>query len=65
MLAFSGTLSVIAHIDRACISAAAPAIAPELLLSRVQMGMVFGAFALAYAAFEVPSGWRGDVTAAR
>lgn len=65
VVGFAFALSVITYIDRVCIAAAAPAIAGELELSRMQMGMVFSAFTLAYAVFEVPSGWWGDVTGAR
>ena len=65
VLAFGFTLSVITYIDRVCISAAAPSMAAELGLSKLQMGAVFSAFTLAYAAFEVPSGWWGDVAGAR
>ena len=65
VLAFGFTLSVITYIDRVSISAAAPTITTELGLSRLQMGAVFSAFTLAYAAFEVPSGWWGDVRGAR
>lgn len=65
VVAFCFALSVITYIDRVCISAAAPAITGELRLTRVQMGAVFSAFTLAYALFEVPSGWWGDVAGAR
>lgn len=65
VVGFAFALSMITYIDRVCISAAAPAISAELGLSRVQMGFVFSAFTLAYAVFEVPSGWWGDVTGAR
>jgi len=33
----------------------------EFDLTNTQKGMLFSAFALAYALFEVPSGWLGDV----
>jgi len=58
-------LAVITYLDRLCISAAAPAITREFDLSPSQMGYVFSAFTLAYAAFEVPSGWLGDRFGAR
>jgi ACS family glucarate transporter-like MFS transporter len=54
-------LSIITYLDRVAISTAAPAIRDELHLTAVQMGWVFSAFTLAYAAFEIPSGWLGDV----
>src|SRR5262245_45214234 len=51
-------LSFITYLDRAAIGPAAPAILKDLQLSPVQMGYVFSAFGLAYAAFELPSaGW--------
>jgi MFS transporter, ACS family, glucarate transporter len=59
------TLVVITYLDRLCISAAAPTIIREFQLSPSQMGYVFSAFALAYALFEVPSGWLADYIGAR
>ena len=53
-------LGMITYLDRACISTLAPSISAELGLSKVQMGYVFSAFALAYAAFEIPTGWFAD-----
>jgi MFS family permease len=58
-------LSVITYLDRVAISSAAPSIRAELQLSAVQMGWVFSAFTFAYAAFEIPSGWLGDVMGPR
>jgi len=54
------SLSVITYLDRVCMSASAPFIRADLGLDQVKMGYVFGAFALAYALFEVPGGWMGD-----
>ena len=65
VLRFTLVLSVITYLDRVAISSAAPAIRAELGLSAVQMGWVFSAFTLAYAAFEIPSGWLGDVMGPR
>lgn len=65
VLAFAFTLAVVTYLDRICISAAAPFIMADLQLTMLQMGVVFGAFTLAYSLFEVPSGWRGDVVGAR
>src|SRR5262247_2628109 len=53
-------LAFVTYLDRVCISAAAPYITDELHLSTVQMGTVLSAFALAYALFEIPSGWLAD-----
>ena len=58
-------LAVITYLDRLCISAAMPSIAAEFNLSPDQKGWVFSAFAIAYAAFEIPSGWLGDRFGAR
>ena len=57
--------AAIAYLDRVCISTAAPAIKLELGLSDSQMGMVFSAFTLAYALFEIPAGWLADRYGAR
>ena len=59
------TLSIITYLDRLCISAAMPTIAREFNLSPSQKGYVFSAFTLAYAVFEIPSGWLGDYIGAR
>lgn len=53
-------LSLILYIDRAAISTAKGPIASELSLSDAQMGAVFSAFALGYAAAQIPSGWLAD-----
>ena len=53
-------MSVITYLDRVAISVAAPGISKELELTASQMGYVFAVFALAYAVFEIPSGWLGD-----
>jgi ACS family glucarate transporter-like MFS transporter len=53
-------LSLILYIDRAAISSAKGPIAADLSLSDAQMGAVFSAFALGYAAAQVPSGWFAD-----
>jgi ACS family glucarate transporter-like MFS transporter len=48
-------LGMITYLDRACIATLAPDISAEFSLSKVQMGYVFSAFALAYALFEIPT----------
>jgi MFS transporter, ACS family, glucarate transporter len=53
-------LAMITYLDRVCISKLAPNIMADLKLSKVQMGYVFSAFALAYAIFEVPTAWWAD-----
>jgi MFS family permease len=58
-------LAVITYLDRLCISAAMPSMAGEFSLTPDQKGWVFSAFTIAYAAFEIPSGWLGDRFGAR
>jgi len=65
VLRYTLALAVITYLDRVAISSAAPAIRNELGLSLVQMGWVFSVFTFAYAAFEIPSGWLGDVSGPR
>jgi MFS family permease len=65
MLGFALGAMAVAYLDRVCISTAAPAIKAELGLDDAQMGYVFSAFTLAYALFEVPSGWLADRFGAR
>lgn len=60
VVVFAVSLAIIQYIDRVCISQAAPFIAADLELSMQQMGYVFSAFTLAYALFEIPSGYLGD-----
>lgn len=60
VIVFAVTLSILAYIDRVCISQAAPLISQDLGFNKKDMGYVFSAFALAYALFEVPGGWMGD-----
>ena len=65
VVAWTLAIAAIAYLDRICISTAAPAIRAELGLSDGDMGLVFSAFTLAYALFEVPSGWFADRFGAR
>ena len=65
VLAFTTILAIITYLDRVAISTAAPAVRAEMGLDAVQMGWVFSAFTWAYAAFEIPSGWMGDVMGPR
>src|SRR5436305_14356886 len=61
VLGFACSLAMITYLDRVCFGTVAPYIQSEFGLSDEQKGLLFTAFALAYAAFEVPSGWMGDV----
>jgi len=54
-------LAFITIVDRVCISAAKNDIAAELAISELSFGVVFGAFAIGYAIFMLPSGWFGDL----
>ena len=65
VVVFAVTLAILSYIDRVAISKAAPYIERDLGLTHTEMGRVFGAFALAYALFEIPSGWLGDKYGAR
>lgn len=55
-VAFGASLAFLSFLDRAAISQAAPAISRDLHFSDVQMGLIFSAFGITYAAFEIPSG---------
>lgn len=48
-------LAMVTYLDRACMGTLAPWISADLGLSKDQMSLVFSAFALAYAAFEIPT----------
>ena len=61
LLAFTFLLSLITFLDRVAIGAAAGPIRDELQLSPAMLGWAFSAFTFAYAAFEIPTGWLGDV----
>src|SRR5262245_24385623 len=58
-------LSFLTYYDRQCIVRAQESIQNSLSISDEQMGLVFGAFWLAYALFEIPGGWFGDRMGAR
>ena len=53
-------LAVITYLDRVCISVAGPRIQEYLHVGPQQWGWVVGAFAIAYAVFEIPGGWMAD-----
>lgn len=65
VLAVLCSLSVVNYLDRVCIAKSAPFIMTDLGLTKVEMGLVFSAFTLAYALFEVPGGWLGDMIGPR
>src|SRR6266700_1335484 len=53
-------LTLITYLDRISISLVGVRIKSAFKLSNEQFGWVLGAFALAYALFEIPSGILGD-----
>jgi MFS family permease len=65
VVGFGASLAFLSFLDRAAISQAAPSIARDLHLSPAQMGLVFSAFGITYAACEIPSGWLCDRFGAR
>ena len=48
------------YLDRSNLSVAATALAHELGLGPVRLGLVFSAFGWAYACFQIPGGWLVD-----
>src|SRR5579871_3510987 len=61
VLGFVCSLAMITYLDRASMGAVAPYMQKEFGFDDIIKGRIFTAFALAYALFEVPSGWFGDV----
>jgi len=53
-------LAVLSYVQRVAISEAAGPIAHDLHIPKQQMGLIFGAFGLSYALFEIPMGLLGD-----
>ncbi len=60
VLGFACALSMITYLDRVCMGTVMGNMQREFDFDDGQRGVIFSAFALAYAAFEVPSGWLGD-----
>jgi MFS family permease len=60
VLAWACSLSMLTYLDRVCIKDVAPQMREDLGLTTADFKWVFAAFGLAYALFEVPSGWLGD-----
>jgi MFS transporter, ACS family, glucarate transporter len=65
VLGFALAVMGVAYLDRVAIAMAAPAMQADLGLTDSQLGYVFSSFTLAYALFEVPSGWLADRFGAR
>lgn len=60
VLAWFCSLSLITYIDRVCIKQVQGDMQRDLGLTANQFAWAFSAFALAYAIFEIPTGWLGD-----
>lgn len=61
VLAFACSLAMITYLDRVCFGTIVVYIQADFGFSDNLKGLLFSAFTLAYAAFEVPTGWLGDV----
>src|SRR5262249_42281189 len=62
VLGFACSLSMITYLDRVCFGSAISHLVTDLeLSSEAQLKWAITAFAFAYAAFEIPSGWLGDM----
>ena len=55
----------ILYVDRVNIATVAPLVKADLHLSNTQLGLVFSAFAIPYALFQLIGGWIGDRCGAR
>jgi MFS transporter, ACS family, glucarate transporter len=53
-------LSIITFLDRVCMNVVSKYIKADLSLDNQQFGYILGAFSLAYALFEIPTGIMGD-----
>ena len=60
VLALLFLLILVMYFDRLCIAVAGPRIQQELGITPKYWGWVIGAFTIAYALFEIPSGTLGD-----
>lgn len=66
VLGFACALSMILYLNRACMGAGAKAFVRDLGLTSISdLNWVFAAFTVAYALFEIPGGWLGDVRGPR
>jgi ACS family glucarate transporter-like MFS transporter len=57
--------NLLGYMDRVCISVLAPKLRSELGFSASDIGLIFGAFGLSYALFQVPWGMIADRRSAR
>lgn len=58
-------LSVITYLDRVCMNVVSKYVKADLGLNNEEFGYILGAFSLAYALFEIPTGALGDKIGAR
>jgi MFS family permease len=65
VVAFLCVLSFLTYYDRQCIVRAQEDIQKSLAITDEQMGLILGAFWLAYCLFELPGGWMGERIGAR
>ena len=65
VLALLFIVSFVAYLLRMNISVAAKFMMPELGISEIQMGWVFGAFVWGYALFQIPGGVFGEILGPR
>jgi MFS transporter, ACS family, glucarate transporter len=61
VLGLACSLAMITYLDRVCFGSVAGYIKTEFHLDDLQRGMLFAAFTFAYSAFEIPTGWLGDI----
>ncbi len=60
VVGFMLALGAVTYLDRACIATLSPDIRRDLGLSKDEMSWIYSAFAIAYAAFEIPTAWWAD-----
>ena len=60
MMAMLTGFAFVSYMQRINISVAAEMMAPELHLSKIQVGQIFSSFLIGYAIFQVPGGVVGD-----
>jgi len=65
VLAFLVVLSIITYLDRVCMNVVSKYVKADLALDNQQFGYILGAFSLAYAFFELPTGILGDIIGPR
>ena len=65
VLAILFILSIITFLDRVCMNVVSKYVKADLHLDNEQYGYILGAFSLAYALFEMPTGLMGDRIGAR